>query len=87
MKHTWDYILKQIKTQILNTMITEKEISDMAETLQNDCHKMVKEVFPMTSKDVKIEDLNMVWIFRKLAELQLRVDELYETRHNTVNKQ
>lgn len=68
-------------------MITEKEISDMAETLQNDCHKMVKEVFPMTRKDIKIEDLNMVWIFRKLAELQLRVDELYETRHNTVNKQ
>lgn len=54
--------------------ITE-EIMQLAESLQSDCHKQTKELSDK-SKDARYETTTNVWMFLKLAELEVRIKQL-----------
>jgi hypothetical protein len=52
----------------------EKLIQEKAEEFQNECHSVVELIKSNTSVDYA--DATNVWIFRKLAEMQLEIDAL-----------
>ena len=52
--------------------ITEKEILDRAEQLQEQCHQMVE----LTKGNTSYQDATNVWLFTKIAQLELRIEQL-----------
>lgn len=57
-------------------MTREKLVQEKAEELQKECHSFVREVinYPGSNKDLTVQDVTNVWLFRKLAELQLDIE-------------
>ena len=52
------------------------ELSSTAATFQKDCHETVEMIFDRKKERVQYQDATNVWIFRKLAELQVQISEL-----------
>ncbi len=54
------------------------DVNDLAEYFQNDCHRHVDYVIERSLIPDKglVQDATNVWLFRKLAELQLEINEL-----------
>lgn len=50
----------------------KNKVDILAEQLQDDCHKTV-DVIMKNLPNATYQDATNVWIFRKLAELELRV--------------
>lgn len=65
-------------------MITEKQIQERAEMLQSGCHVMALTVLPKISATAKVQDVTFVWMFKEIAKLQLRVEEL-QSRVNALS--
>ena len=53
----------------------------IAEKLQEDCHKTVEAVLK-ESKKVSYQDATNVWLFNKLAEMELRLQELENCKNS-----
>lgn len=52
----------------------EKQIQEIAEELQLDCHATVKAVMDATRANC--QDATNVWVFMRLAELQFEINQL-----------
>jgi hypothetical protein len=52
-----------------------KELTDRAGELQKDCHALVN---MLDSKDLIVQDGTNVWLFAKLAEIELKIEVLNE---------
>ena len=60
-------------------MSNQKEIDDLAERFQKDCHKTVETIFEnhkFIPDAGSVQDATNVWLFRKLAELQLEINDV-----------
>lgn len=57
------------------------DVNDLAEYFQNDCHRHVDYVIERSLIPDKglVQDATNVWLFRKLAEMQLKINELEGT--------
>jgi hypothetical protein len=53
----------------------DQEILTIAEHLQQDCHQTV-EVIMYEKKNATVQDATNVWMYRKLAEMELRIRQL-----------
>jgi len=51
------------------------ELIKVAESFQNECHSMVKE-FSKENKKLSVQDITNVWLFKKLAEMELRIKKV-----------
>lgn len=52
-------------------------IQTIAEHLQEDCHKTVESIlYEKRGTNINIQDCTNVWMFRKLAEIEIRIKEL-----------
>ena len=47
-----------------------------AEDIQQDCHKAVEAIIKSSNKEVGVQDATNVFLFRTLAEYQLRIEDL-----------
>lgn len=62
----------------------EKIIYDLAGHFQKDCHKTVELIFSHpTNGKIDTQDATNVWMFKKLAELTVRIADL---ENNKINK-
>ncbi len=60
-------------------MAKEKDIDDLAEHFQRSCHETVSYVMKHQKTlpdNGSVQDATNVWLFRKLAELQIEINEL-----------
>ena len=57
-------------------MEQEFEIRQIANHFQEDCHKAVEVVLTETEGKSSYQDATNVWIFRKMAELQLQIEQI-----------
>ncbi len=64
---------KELKISLVKAR--EKQINVLAEKLQDDCHNVVSEVMK-AKQGASCQDVTNVWMFHKLAELQLKIKEL-----------
>lgn len=53
----------------------ESPLLDLAEKFQEECHSLTKNVIHLNPK-ISVQDATNVWIFNKLAELQLLITHL-----------
>jgi hypothetical protein len=60
--------------------IGKQRLEELTENLQNDCHKTVTAIIEGSQiegkPDVTYQDATNVWLFKKLAELELLIEEL-----------
>lgn len=61
----------------------DKAINDLAEQFRLDCQNMVEIVLNKLRKpnNHSYDNATYVWLFRKLAELQLEINELKSNQH------
>ncbi len=59
----------------MRTPEIEKEIQDKAEEFQKECHAEVDKIVAL-KPGVSYQDVTNVWMFRKLAELDLRIQNI-----------
>ena len=64
-----------------------EHIQDQAEKFQDECHKMVKVLrdnldIQGKGQNTTYQDLTNVWMFKKLAEFELRLQELESEQLN-----
>lgn len=60
----------------------EEEILKIAEGFQDECHAMVEKIKANTS--AAYQDATNIWMFKKLAELQLEIDRLKKKQKSSV---
>lgn len=60
----------------------EEEIKKVAVELQKGCHKMIDKLI-ITNPKCDHQDLTNVWMFKKLAEYEIRIKGL-EKLHTTI---
>jgi len=60
----------------MNTSVANwtDETMDLSEQLQRDCHDIVQTI--MKTSDVEYKDATIVFVFNKLAELQVQINQL-----------
>lgn len=67
-------------------MPTENEIQKRAEEIQNEIHRQVEAAMPNTEDNktlnLQYQDCTNVCIFRKLAELELKIEEMQNWKEN-----
>jgi tryptophan 2,3-dioxygenase len=57
-------------------MNQSNEVLKFAEVLQKDAHKTCDKIVKMASTKTIYQDAQNVWMYNKLAELELRIKEL-----------
>ena len=55
--------------------IGKQRLEELTENLQNDCHKTVEAILK-DKPNCSYQDATNVWLFKKLAELELSIEEL-----------
>ena len=60
----------------------EKEILELAELFQKNCHALTKAVIAEKPK-VSVQDATNVWLFEKLAEFETRLRKLEKSTSTT----
>lgn len=68
-----------------NTQLSPEEqmldaVHDIMEVFQKDCHKTASEVMKRSGKPIIVQDVTNVWMWRKLAEFELRLRKLEEAK-------
>ena len=58
-------------------MTTQDKIKEITEYFQNDCHKAVEAVLEKLP-NCTVQDATNVWIFNKLAEIHLKINDVIE---------
>jgi len=53
----------------------EKDVMDLAERFQNECHAQAEYVIHLNPK-ISSQDATNVWLFKKIAEMQLVINAL-----------
>ncbi len=61
-------------------MIDDSKLLGMAKHIQLECHKTVEVIINDQKAKVDVQDATNVFIFRKLAEYELRIEQL-ESNH------
>lgn len=57
----------------------DKKVRTKSEMLQKSCHEFT-ELFLESNPEMTYQDITNVWIFKKLAEIQVQVAELQKVR-------
>jgi hypothetical protein len=55
---------------------TEEEIAIRTNKLQEDCHRTIEELYKLSDHMLLYQDATNVWIFKKLAELELKIERI-----------
>lgn len=53
-----------------------KQVQRMAEQIQDECHEAVKHVIRESAEEITVQDATNVFLFTKLAELQLQIEQI-----------
>lgn len=61
-----------------------EDIIKRAEELQNDCHKTVETVI---SDSINHQDATNVWIFNKLASIELQIEQLQKSKIDNLTQE
>lgn len=62
-----------------------KEIQEIAEQLQDDCHSMVDAIIKEKDKQVGYQDAVNTWLFLQLAKLKYDLEELKDIIQHKVD--
>lgn len=57
-------------------MLNDGELYDIAQEIQQECHTTVEQCIKLGKKGTSMQDATNVFIFRKLAEMELRIRQL-----------
>lgn len=61
----------------------ENKFLNKMEKLQNDCHIFTDDMMKNSkSSTIQYQDITNIWLFNKLAEYELRIEELENSKEN-----